>query len=220
MSFRRERAEMKYHKLVENAKKPSGFWGKLMIRSMNKGHDELTDWALCHVSVQLDDVILDVGCGGGKTVDKLCGRLSNGKAYGVDYSELCVKKSEALNRKNVICGKAHILQAGVSELPFEDNKFNLVTAVETYYFWPDKPGDLKEIYRTLKPGGRLLLAFEMVKDSENPDKWKKVEDRLKITAVDPEELKKELSGAGFADIKLFSNGEKDWMCAVAQKEKE
>ena len=181
---------MKYHKLVENAKKPSGFWGKLMIRSMNKGHGELTDWALCHVTVQPDDVILDVGCGGGKTVDKLCKRISNGKVYGVDYSELCVKKSESLNHKNVICGKARILQASVSELPFEDDKFNLVTAIETYYFWPDKPGDLKEIFRTLAPGGRLMLAFEMVRDSENPDKWKSVEDRLGIKAVDPEELKK------------------------------
>lgn len=209
---------MKYHKLVENAKKPSGFWGKLMIRSMNKGHGELTDWALCHVTVQPDDVILDVGCGGGKTVDKLCKRISNGKVYGVDYSELCVKKSESLNHKNVICGKARILQASVSELPFEDNKFNLVTAIETYYFWPDKPGDLKEIFRALAPGGRLMLAFEMVRDSENPDKWKSVEDRLGIKAVYPEELKKELSSAGFGEIKLFSNGEKDWLCAVAQKE--
>ena len=171
---------MKYHKLVENAVKPEGFWGKLMIRSMNKGHSDLTDWALCHVTVQPDDVILDVGCGGGKTVDKLCKRISNGKVYGVDYSELCVKKSESLNHKNVICGKARILQASVSELPFEDDKFNLVTAIETYYFWPDKPGDLKEIFRTLAPGGKLMLAFEMVRDSENLDKWKSVEDRLGI----------------------------------------
>ena len=138
--------------------------------------------------------------------------------YGVDYSELCVKKSESLNHKNVICGKARILQASVSELPFEDDKFNLVTAIETYYFWPDKPGDLKEIFRTLAPGGKLMLAFEMVRDSENLDKWKSVEDRLGIKAVDPEELKKELSSAGFGEIKLFSNGEKDWLCAVAQKE--
>ena len=34
---------MKYHKLTENAEKPQGFWGRLMIRSMNKGHSELTD---------------------------------------------------------------------------------------------------------------------------------------------------------------------------------
>ena len=86
----------KYHKLTENAVKPAGFWGKLMIRSMNKGHHALTDWALEHVSVQNGFRVLDVGCGGGKTVGKLCSMVGSGKVYGVDYSELCVKKSEKL----------------------------------------------------------------------------------------------------------------------------
>ena len=62
---------MKYHKLVENAVKPQGFWGKMMIKSMNKGHSELTDWALEHLKINRDYTILDVGCGGGKTVSKL-----------------------------------------------------------------------------------------------------------------------------------------------------
>ena len=159
---------MKYHKLTENAVKPDGFWGRLMIRSMNKGHHELTDWALTHFPIQSNSVVLDVGCGGGRTVSKLCEMVGGGKVYGVDYSELCVKKAEKLNHKNVLCEKAVIRQASVSSLPFEDEKFDAVTAVETYYFWPDKLGDLKEIARTLKCGGRLLLVFEMLAD---PATW-------------------------------------------------
>ena len=69
---------MKYHKLVENAVKPEGFWGKLMIRSMNKGHSKLTDWALSFLKINRNDNILDVGCGGGKTVAKLCEMVGNG----------------------------------------------------------------------------------------------------------------------------------------------
>ena len=99
---------MKYHKLTENAVKPEGFWGKLMIRSMNKGHHELTDWALGYVAVENGFRVLDVGCGGGKTVSKLCDRVGSGKVYGVDYSALCVEKSAKYNRKNVLCGKAEI----------------------------------------------------------------------------------------------------------------
>ena len=48
---------MKYHKLTENAVKPEGFWGKLMIRSMNKGHSDLTDWALCHIDIKSGDYV-------------------------------------------------------------------------------------------------------------------------------------------------------------------
>ncbi len=174
---------MKYHKLVENAERPQGFWGKMMIKSMNKGHSDLTDWALVHLEIKRSYNVLDVGCGGGKTVSKLCTKIGNGKVFGIDYSELCVEKSKKLNKNNIMCGKASILQASVSSLPFDDDKFDLVTAVETYYFWPDKLNDLKEVYRVLKPGGKLLLVFEMVKSDEEPNKWDKVEKLLGIEAV-------------------------------------
>ena len=209
---------MKYHKLTENAVKPEGFWGKLMIRSMNKGHNELTDWALCYVPVQSGCRALDVGCGGGRTVQKLCGKVGSGKVYGIDYSELCVKKAQKLNHKNVLCGRASISQATVSALPFEDEKFNAVIAVETYYFWPDKLGDLKEIYRVLKRGGRILLVFEMLQDENNPDKWKSVENRLGIEAVSREGIEDMLFRAGYLNIRSHVKSGTTWLCAIAEKE--
>ena len=209
---------MKYHKLVENAQKPEGFWGKLMIRSMNRGHSELTDWALCHIDIKSGDHVLDVGCGGGKTVGKLCEKVGGGKVYGVDYSELCIKKAEKLNHKNVICGKAKLKKASVSALPFESDKFDFVTAVETYYFWPDKLNDLKEIARVLKPGGKLLLVFEMLKDKNDPDTWTKVEKRLNIEAVSREYIDDMLERAGYQNIRTYIKSGTSWLCAVAEKE--
>ena len=208
----------KYHKLTENAVKPAGFWGKLMIRSMNKGHHALTDWALEHVSVQNGFRVLDVGCGGGKTVGKLCSMVGSGKVYGVDYSELCVKKSEKFNHKNVLCGKANIIQASVSALPFEENTFDLVTAVETYYFWPDKLNDLLEIRRTLRQGGKLLLVFEMLKTREDPDRWREVEQRLNIEAVSREDITDILLRAGYQNIRSFTRSGTTWLCVTAEKE--
>ena len=61
---------MKYRKLVENAKKPNGFWGKMMIKAMNKGHSSLTSWGLEHMNIERTATVLDIGCGGGKTVDQ------------------------------------------------------------------------------------------------------------------------------------------------------
>ena len=209
---------MKFYKLVENAVKPDGFWGKLMIRSMNKGHHELTDWALSYLEIINGDVVLDVGCGGGRTVSKLCDMVGGGKVYGIDYSDLCVKKAEKLNRKNVLCKKAVIRQASVSSLPFEDEKFDAVTAIETYYFWPDKLGDLKEIARTMKCGGRLLLVFEMLADPENPDKWKAVEKRLNIEAVTREGIEEMLDRAGYQNIRTYVRSGTTWLCATAEKE--
>ena len=209
---------MKYHKLVENAEKPDGFWGKLMIRSMNKGHSELTDWALCHVNIKSGDYVLDVGCGGGKTVGKLSDMVGNGKVYGIDYSDLCIKKAEKLNHKNVLCGKVKLQKATVSALPFDSEKFDLVTAVETYYFWPDKLNDLREIWRVLKPGGKIMLVFEMLKDKNDPEKWSKVEERLNIEAVSREDIDAMLERAGFLSIRTYVKSGTTWLCAVAVKE--
>ena len=55
---------MKYRKLVENAKKPNGFWGKMMIKAMNKGHSSLTSWGLEHMNIERTATVLDIGCGG------------------------------------------------------------------------------------------------------------------------------------------------------------
>ena len=208
---------MKYHKLVENAEKPKGFWGRLMIRSMNKGHHELTDWGLSFVEVKNGDRVLDVGCGGGRTVSKLCDMVGCGKVYGIDYSPLCVEKSKKLNRKNVLCKRAAITQASVSELPFESDGFDLVTAVETYYFWQDKVSDLREILRTLKPSGKLLLVFEMLYDPAQPDKWMAVEKRLGIKAVSAEEIENALTQAGFVNIHTNTKKGTSWLCAVCEK---
>lgn len=209
---------MKYHKLVENAQKPQGFWGRLMIRSMNKGHSDLTDWALGYLNIQDGCVALDVGCGGGNTVRKLCDMVGCGKVYGIDYSELCVSKAQKLNHKNILCKRARISQASVSSLPFEDEKFDLVTSVESYYFWPDKLNDLKEIYRTLKSGGRLLLVFEMLRDEDDPDKWKEVEEKLNIEAVSREGIEDMLFRAGYHHIRTHVKKDRGWICATAERE--
>lgn len=209
---------MKYQKLTENAGRPQGFWGKLMIKSMNKGHSNLTDWALCHLKINSDDHILDIGCGGGKTVSKLCAMIGNGKVYGVDYSPLCVKNTENLNKKNVLCGKATIKEATVSNLPFDDNQIDIVTAIETYYFWPDKLNDLKEIYRVMKSGGKLMLVFEMLKDEDNPTKWSKIESTLGIEAVSKDGINDILLHAGYQNIRIYTKSGTSWLCAIAEKE--
>ena len=185
---------------------------------MDKGHSALTDWALSYIEIQPKSIVLDVGCGGGNTISKLCKNIANGKVYGIDYSELCVEKSRKFNKKDVICDKARILQASVSNLPFEDDKFDFVTAVETYYFWPDKLNDLKEILRVMKHGATLLLVFEMVRDDNDPFKWERVESALGIQAVSHDEINDMLLRSGYQDIRIHKNADKGWMCVLAEKE--
>lgn len=209
---------MKYYKLVLNARNPKGFWGKLMIRSMNKGHFGVTGWGLEHVKIEEGFQILDVGCGGGKTVFRLQEAVPTGKVTGIDYAQLAVDKSKKLNKKAIQRGKVQIDLGSVSALPYPDGTFDLVTAVETFYFWPDKIHDLKEVYRVLKKGGKLLLIFEMCKTDENPEKWTEVERLAEIQAPTAKEIRQSLEEAGFCNIQTDQKENTTWLCAVGEKE--
>ena len=48
------------------------------------------------------------------------------------------------NARRIAGGRVAIERASVSKLPFPDDRFDLVTAVETQYYWPDLPGDMTE----------------------------------------------------------------------------
>lgn len=207
---------MKPKELVVNARKPEGYWGEQMIASMNEEHYELTGWGLGFVDIHKQDQILDVGCGGGMAVQRMAALAEDGRVFGVDYSELSVEKASFLNRDEIDKGKVTILPASVSNLPFPDGQFDLVTGIETFYFWPDPIGDLKEVYRVLKKGGRILLVFEIVYCEENPEKWKTYEEWIQIKAPSKESLTEQLMRAGYRNISVTIN-ERHWMCAVAEK---
>jgi SAM-dependent methyltransferase len=61
----------------------------------------------------------------------------------------------------------HAEQASVSRPPFPDDKFDLVTAIETQYYWPSLQCDMKEILCVLKPGGPLMVVAESYKGGRN-----------------------------------------------------
>ena len=70
------------------------------------------------------------------------------------------------------------------KLPYEDGKFDLVTAVETVYFWPNLPDCLQEVRRVLKQGGKFAILVEVV---DGDSMWTNVVEGM--TAYSPEELK-------------------------------
>jgi SAM-dependent methyltransferase len=71
---------------VNQCQNPTGRVGRLVLRNMNSRHSKVTDWGLSHASIGKQDIVLDVGCGGGRTVSKLAAIATQGKVYGIDHS--------------------------------------------------------------------------------------------------------------------------------------
>lgn len=200
-------------------KKPSGFFGWLTLRRMNKSHSQLTDWGLTHIAVQPNFTVLDVGCGGGRTIGKLAAMASAGKVCGIDYSEASVAASRRYNAANLRAGRVEIQQAEVAKLPFPDNTFDLVTAVETHFWWPDIPAGVREIRRVLKGGGTLILIAEVYKgaDTTMSRMCEKYAPITGMTMLTPDEHRDLLESAGFSAVTIDTRPDKGWLTAQAQK---
>jgi len=144
--------------IFSNMRKPEGKLGNIQLKSMNKEHTPLALWNLKHLNIKPDDLILDVGCGGGININRMAEKAK--KVYGVDYSIESVKLSREVNRDFVLEGKVEVLEADVQSLPFEDDTFDIVTAFETVYFWPNIEKSFGEVKRILKPGGIFMIGME------------------------------------------------------------
>ena len=199
----------------ENTKKPEGLGGKIMVAMMNSGHSKLADWGMSFLGLSTDAAILDCGCGGGANLCKLLKRCPNGTVTGIDYSSVSVEKSKKLNAKTISEGRCCVLETSVAVLPFEDNKFDVVTAFETVYFWPGLVDCFREVYRVTKTGGIFLICNEATGDTDKNDKWTQLIDGM--TIYRDAQLKTALREAGFTNIQIHKN-KKDWLCVTGQKQ--
>lgn len=186
-----------------------------MIRKMNKGHERLTKWALSNIDIKNIDTVLDVGCGGGNAL-RLMSKLSpESKVFGVDYSELSVSSAKKKNKKIIKSGRAEFIKASVSNLPYKDNSFDLVTAFETIYFWPKPNSDFKEVYRVVKNSGTFAVVCEMVKNEDGTGKHTDVAEFLDLHYFTKSEVENLFLQAGFKNIKTIQN--EGWLCVIGKK---
>jgi SAM-dependent methyltransferase len=203
--------------VTRQCRKPASLPGRLFLWLMNRSHSGLTRWGLEHVAVESDFAILDVGCGGGMTVRTLAALAASGTVDGIDYSKESVAASRRLNADLIAAGRVHIRQGLVSRLPYPDATFDLVTAVETHYYWPSLVDDLRQILRVLKPGGRLLVIAETYKGRNLDWLYRPAMLLLRatyLTAAGHEEL---LTAAGYAAVEIVEDRKRGWICCLGTR---
>jgi ubiquinone/menaquinone biosynthesis C-methylase UbiE len=113
-------------------------------------------------SINKGDDVLDVGCGAG--VDTLFSAMmtgSSGKVVGIDLTPAMLAKAKK-NLSMTDCKNVRFEEGSVENLPFADEDFDVVTSNGALNLVPDKARAFAEIYRILKPNGRLLVADEIL----------------------------------------------------------
>jgi ubiquinone/menaquinone biosynthesis C-methylase UbiE len=186
---------------------------------MNSRHSKVTDWGLSHISIDKHNTILDIGCGGGRTVNKLAAIATQGKVYGVDFSGESVAFASRINKQWIETGRVEIREASVSQLPFSAGAFDVVTSVETHFWWPDLPADMREVLRVLKPGGTLIIIAEIYKGA-NTATAKLAEKYLPLSGMallSVNEHRELFANAGYSDIQIIDEPGKGWICGIGKK---
>lgn len=195
-----------------NPRKPQGEEGEQMLRRMNESHFPVTEWALGFLDFGDCDQVMDIGCGGGATLMRMSDRVQAGHLVGVDYSNVSVKLSREMNAADIRSGKIEILEASVEKLPFEDERFDKIVTVESFYFWPNPADSLREVLRTLKKGGVFLLVADIYQTDHMEKKTLENIERYGLFNPTETEFRELFEQAGFASVKIHTKDGEDWIC--------
>jgi len=203
--------------VFRQVRKPSGWLGRRVVRAMNLSHSTMADWGLQQVRVTKQAAILDVGCGGGWTVRRLAALASEGKVIGLDYSAASIAVSRDTNAKEIEDGRVQIVLGSVAALPFSDRTFDIVTAVETHYYWPDLPANMREILRVLKPGGTFALIAETYRGGPLRLLYGIIMPLLRAAFLSDAEHRDLLTQAEFTEVATMHRSGKNWICATGRR---
>jgi SAM-dependent methyltransferase len=202
---------------VSHARRPRGIVGRMQIATMSAAHTPVTDWALAQLDIPSRRRCLDVGCGAGRTIEQIAAKAPGARVDGVDYSPTSVDAARQRNAALVESGRVAIQVASVASLPFPDATFDLVTAVETHYYWPDLRANLREVLRVLEPGGDVAIIAET--HNGGPLRWLYAVAMFLVRGalLTAEEHEAALRDAGFEEVSTTLGSNRTWILARGRR---
>ena len=102
-------------------------------------------------------------------------------------------------------------------MSFSDGAFDLVTAFEAHYFWPDFCNDLKEVNRVTKQNGQLLIVGAVYKNKKFDRRNQRIVDAIGMTYLSIEEFREALEGVGFSEFDALEEKKKGWFAVKCIK---
>jgi len=146
---------------------------------MERHHLDITTKTLRLMDLRAGERVLDLGCGSGwatRLVARLVGEGPEGfgQVVGLDVSDEMVRlaRESSGDFENIL-----YVQGSAEQIPWEENFFDKVLSVESFYYYADQDRALKELFRVMAPRGRLFILINLYKDNQYSMQWV---DKLKV----------------------------------------
>ena len=128
---------------------------------------------------------------------------------------MSVEYSLATNAAAVEEGRCRVLERDVADMGFAGGSFDLVTAFETLYFWPDTDAAFAEIARVLRPGARFMVCNEADGDVDKAEQL--VELIEGMTVYDAGQISAMMERAGLVDVEVHAKPARAWLAVIGTK---
>ncbi len=104
-------------------------------------------------------------------------------------------------------------------MPFPDGIFDLVTAVETLFWWTNIPAGMAEILKVRKPDSRFIVIPEIYKGANTTSARlaEKYASKTGMKLLGIDEHRELFVNAGFSDVQVVAEPRRAWICAIGRK---
>jgi arsenite methyltransferase len=167
---------------------------------MEHHHLDITEKTIRLMDLRAGERVLDLGCGSGWAARLLARRVAHpdgsGTVVGLDLSDEMIQRARAIPDE---FGNISYVCASARKIPVDDNFFDKVLSVESFYYYPDQEVVLKELFRVMGPRSRMFILINLYKDNHYSLQWV---DKLKV----PVHVRSEaqyvalIERHGFADV--------------------
>ena len=159
--------EVDHKELAKQLRQPEGEEGKEVALALNETNSEMIGRTLQALQVIEGQVVLELGPGNGAHIPAFVEQTKPARFIGLDISTTMVAETTALLSDHTSNTEFDFVVYDGLTIPLEDSSVDKVVTVNTLYFWENPVDLLNELFRVLKPGGKLVIAYiqkEAMKD--------------------------------------------------------
>ena len=149
--------------LIKQSQKPSGLIGRVITKIWSFYFKKLSLWAIKQTTISDNYRILEIGYGGGSTIKNLLALNKNLEIHGIDISKESYRTAQRVHSDSIRKGSVQLKIGNVENMPYQNNYFDRIFAIQTHIFWKDIKKSFQEVYRVMSSNSTLIIASEKKK---------------------------------------------------------